>query len=168
MNYFYFILKASFADLWKNKLRAFLTILGIIIGVSAVILLLAFGLGLKNYIADQFNNLGRNLVFVLPGQVFNRSGGFSAIRSSMNFDEKDFQNLKKAKAAEAVVPIFQKSALVKAQGKEEIGSLYGTSEEIFLVRNLTVMDGDVFKKTDLEKKNKVVVLGPEIARKLFG
>lgn len=168
MNYFLFILKSAFTDLLKNKLRAFLTTLGIIIGIVSVILLLAFGLGLKNYIADQFNNLGTNLVFVLPGQVFNRSGGFAASRSSLNFDERDFFELKKTKKSQAVVPIFQKSSIIKAQGKEEIGTLYGTADDIFFVRNLKADYGEIFKKTDVEKKNKVVVLGPEIARKLFG
>ncbi|MGB9707266.1 MAG: ABC transporter permease [Microgenomates group bacterium] len=168
MKYFIFLIKSSISDLMKNKVRAFLTTLGIVIGVMAVVLLLAFGLGLKNYIADQFNNLGTNLVFVLPGQVFNRSGGFSGIRSSVTFDEKDYLSLKKAKNAMAVVPVFQKTAIVKAMGKEELSTLYGTSEEIFLIRNLTAQYGEVFKKKDLEKKAKVVVLGPEIAKKLFG
>jgi putative ABC transport system permease protein len=168
MKYFIFLIKSAISDLMKNKVRAFLTTLGIVIGVMAVVLLLAFGVGLKNYIAQQFNNLGTNLVFVLPGQVFNRAGGFSGIRSSVTFDEKDYLALKKAKNAVAVVPVFQKTAIVKAMGKEEVTTLYGTSEEIFVIRNLNPQYGEVFKKTDLEKKGKVVVLGPEIAKKLFG
>jgi putative ABC transport system permease protein len=166
--YIFFVIKSAFFDLLKNKIRAFLTTLGIVIGVASVVLLLAFGLGLKNYIAQQFNNLGTNLVFVLPGQVFNRSGGFSSLRSSVSFDERDYLNLKKAKYAQAVVPIFQKSSIIKAQGKEETGSLYGTTEEIFMTRNLNPQIGEVFKKSDGEKRAKVAVLGPEIAKKLFG
>ncbi len=166
-NYLFFVLKTSILDLLKNKLRAFLTTLGIVIGVASVVLLLAFGLGLKQYIADQFNNLGTNLVFVLPGQVFNRSGGFSAVRTSMTFDEKDFQNLKKVKKAKAVTPIFQRSIIVESNGREEVAILYATNEEVFFVRNLIPKYGQVFYKTDIEKKRKVVVLGPEIARKLF-
>ncbi len=130
-NYLFFVLKTSILDLLKNKLRAFLTTLGIVIGVASVVLLLAFGLGLKQYIADQFNNLGTNLVFVLPGQVFNRSGGFSAVRTSMTFDEKDFQNLKKVKKAKAVTPIFQRSIIVESNGREELAILYATNEEVF-------------------------------------
>lgn len=168
LNYFLFIIKSSFNDLLKNKVRSFLTTLGIVIGVAAVVLLLAFGLGLKNYIADQFNNLGTNLVFILPGQIFNRSGGFSGLRSSMSFDEKDYQNLKKAKYQSAVVPIFQKSGLFQAEGKEEQGTLFGTSAEIFPVRNLNPQRGEVFQEKDIIKKAKVAVLGPEIARKLYG
>jgi putative ABC transport system permease protein len=167
-HYIFFVIKLAFFDLLKNKIRAFLTTLGIVIGVASVVLLLAFGLGLKNYIAQQFNNLGTNLVFVLPGQVFNRSGGFSSLRSSVSFDERDYLNLKKAKYAQAVVPIFQKSSIIKAQGKEETGSLYGTTEEIFMTRNLNPQIGEVFKKSDGEKRAKVAVLGPEIAKKLFG
>lgn len=167
MRYLIFIIKSAYFDLLKNKLRAFLTTLGIVIGVASVVLLLAFGVGLKNYINQQFNNLGTNLVFVLPGQVFNRSGGFSAIRSSVTFDERDYQNLKKIKNAEAILPVFQKPTQIKSLGKEETATLYGTVEEIFSVRNLIPQYGEVFKKTDLEKKAKVVVLGPEIAKKIF-
>ncbi len=167
-NYFLFILKSSISDLMKNKLRSFLTTLGIIIGISSVVLLLAFGLGLKNYIANQFNNLGTNLVFVLPGQIFNRSGGFSALRSTMTFDEKDYLSLKKAKNSLLVVPIFQKSGIFKAEGKEELGSLYGTTNEIFEARNLNPQYGQVFKKSDVSKIKKIAVIGPEIAKKLYG
>lgn len=168
MKYFLEIIKAALADLLRNKLRAFLTTLGIVIGVASVVLLLAFGLGLKNYIAQQFNNLGTNLVFILPGQVFNRSGGFSSIRTSISFNETDLKNLKQAKEAVAIVPVFNKSVFIKAQGKQELGSLYATTEEIFLVRNLRAQFGQVFKKSDLNKKSKVIVLGSEIAKKLFG
>lgn len=165
--YFSFIIKTAISDLFKNKIRSFLTTLGIVIGVTSVVLLLAFGLGLKQYIADQFNNLGTNLIFVFPGQVFNRSGGFSAVRSSLSFDEKDLKSLKKIKKTQAIVPIFQKTAIVKSNSKSEISILYGTSEEVFLARNLIPKYGKVFQKTDVEKKSKIAVLGPEIARKLF-
>ncbi len=166
--YILLLIKSAIFDLSRNKLRAFLTTLGIIIGVMSVVLLLAFGLGLKQYIADQFNSLGSNLVFVLPGQVFNRSGGFSNIRSSFTFDEKDLNNLKKVKLAQVVVPVFQKSIFVKALGKEESATLYATTEDIFTVRGLTPIEGEVFKKKDIDKKAKIVVLGYEIAEKIFG
>lgn len=166
MNYFLFIFQSSINDLFKNKLRSFLTTLGIVIGVASVVLLLAFGLGLKNYINEQFNNLGSNLVFVLPGQVFSRSGGFAASRSSVTFEEKELINLKRTKFSTAVVPVYQKSGLFQGQGKEESGILYATSEKIFSVRNLNPQYGEIFKKADLSKK--VAVIGPEIARKLYG
>ena len=63
------IVKLSFQSLLRNKTRSLLTMLGIIIGVSAVILLVSIGQGLQNYITQQFEALGSNLVVVLPGKV---------------------------------------------------------------------------------------------------
>ncbi len=166
--YLLLLIKSAISDLLRNKLRAFLTTLGIIIGVMSVVLLLAFGLGLKKYIADQFDSLGSNLVFVVPGQVFNRSGGFSSVRTSLTFDEKDLNSLKKVKSSQAIVPVFQKSIFVKALEKEESATLYATTEDIFTVRGLTPIEGEIFKKKDIDKKAKIVVLGYEIAEKIFG
>ena len=70
MKYFIFIIQTALKDLYRNKTRTFLTSLGILIGVASVVLLIAFGLGLKAYIKNQFDNLGTNLVYVLPGQLF--------------------------------------------------------------------------------------------------
>ncbi len=162
------LIKSAIFDLSRNKLRAFLTTLGIIIGVLSVVLLIAFGLGLKQYIADQFNSLGSNLVFVLPGQVFNRSVGFTNLRTSFSFDEKDFNSLKKVKLSEVLVPVFQKGSTVRALGKEEITTLYATTEEIFKARNLIPVKGKIFEKKDIDKKAKIVVLGYEVAEKIFG
>ena len=63
--------------IWRNKIRSILTMLGVIIGVMAVILLLAIGSGIQAYITDQFNALGANTVIISPGIVFNEEGGFS-------------------------------------------------------------------------------------------
>ncbi len=97
--------------------------------------------------------------YILPGQVFNRSGGFSSVRSSMSYDEKDYQNLKKSKIAIAVVPIFQKSTIVEALGKEEEGILYGTNSEIFELRSLKPALGYIFKETDINKKKQTSRFG---------
>ena len=72
MNYFNFILQSAYDDLRRNKIRTFLTSLGILIGVAAVVLILAFGLGLKVFITSQFQGLGTNLIFVLPEGCFSR------------------------------------------------------------------------------------------------
>jgi len=142
--------------------------LGIIIGVASVVLLTAFGLGLKQYISDQFDSLGTNLIYVLPGQVFNQSGGFrSSFAGSVSFDEKDLVSLKKINSLSYVVPNLQKSITIDSEGKTEIATLNGSSHEVFLARNLIPKEGRVYDKTDIDKKNKVVVLGSEIAEKLF-
>ena len=72
MNYFIFIIKSALEDFSRNKIRTALTSLGILIGVASVVLLIAFGLGLKKFISNQFESLGTNLVIVLPGKIFSK------------------------------------------------------------------------------------------------
>lgn len=169
MIYILFVLRSALSDLYRNKLRTFLTSLGILIGVASVVLLLAFGLGLKEFIRQQFDSLGTNLVFVLPGKIFG-SGGFQANSAlgGVKFDEKDLADLKRIDESIYTVGAFTKTLKFQGDGKAEYGSLYAASEEIFPARNLTVEYGRVFNKTDVEKRSKVVVMGPKIAEKLFG
>jgi len=170
MSYLLFILRSALKDLLKNKMRTFLTSLGILIGVASVVLLLAFGLGLKSYIKGQFDSLGTNLIFVLPGKVFGQGGGFSAggFGGGISFDEKDYVNLKRIREAEYVVPAFTKTVKVEANGKTEYSTFYATNDEIFSARNLEIKYGLLITKTEVEKRNKVIVIGPKIAEKLFG
>lgn len=161
---------SALSDLFRNKLRTFLTSLGILIGVASVVLLLAFGLGLKEFIREQFDSLGTNLVFVLPGRIFGQGGGFQATGAlgGIKFDEKDLVNLKKIDESEYTVGVFSKTMKIQGEGKSEYGSLYAASSEIFPARNLEIDTGVVFDKNDVDKRSKVVVMGPKIAEKLFG
>ncbi len=170
MNFFTSLIKSSFADIKRNKIRTFLTSLGILIGVLSVVLLIAFGLGLKNYIRDQFNSLGTNLIVVLPGKILS-GGGFkpgSSALGGVKFDDRDVEKLARIPTAEAVVPVFTKSVDVSALGKTESADLYATTNEIFVVRNLTLDKGSLFTKADNEKRAKKIVVGSKIAEKLFG
>lgn len=168
MRYFKFIIKSASMDLLRNKMRTFLTSLGILIGVSSVVLLLSFGLGLKEYIRQQFDSLGTNLVFVIPGQVFGNSGsGFSGMRSAVQFDEKDFISLKKLRDAVFIIPIFTKSIKVEANAKVDYATLNSTTDEIFPARNLEVEYGRLFDKPEVDKKTRVIVIGPKVIEKMF-
>ncbi len=165
-----FILKSAFEDFRRNKIRTFLTSLGILIGVASVILLIAFGLGLKKYIKDQFENLGTNLIIVLPGQIL-QGGSFRSSGTALTgirFDETDVMKLKKIKKAEYVVPVFMKSVTVSGNSQAEIATLYATTAEIFSIRNLEIDQGKLFGTTDVENRSKKAVIGIKIADKLFG
>lgn len=170
MEYFLFTLKTALQDFSRNKVRTFLTSLGILIGVSSVVLLISFGLGLKQYIKNQFESLGTNLIVVLPGKVF--SGG--SFRSGpgalggVKFDERDVNKLKKVSSVTYVVPIFSKTVSIAGSKKTEISDLYATTADMFTIRNLTIDRGRLFKKTDVEKRAKVAVIGPKLAENLFG
>lgn len=170
MNYALFILKSALQDFRRNKMRTFLTSLGILIGVASVILLIAFGLGLKKYIQNQFESLGTNLVIVFPGQIL-QGGGFRSGGGSLGgarFDEKDIFNLKKIKKNLYVVPTFVKTLKVSGNGISEISDLYATTADMFPIRKLEIDRGNFFEKSDVEKRSKKVVIGSKIAAKIFG
>ena len=170
MNSLLFIIKTALFDFSRNKARAFLTSLGILIGVLSVVLLIAFGLGLKKYIQDQFESLGTNLLRIVPGKPlqngsFRSSGGaFGTIR----FDEKDVERLKRLDVLEVVAPVFTKSINASSEDTTESGDLYASTEDIFPGLNLNVEYGEIFTKEEVEKRSKVVVIGPKIAEKLYG
>ena len=170
MTYFFFIIKSALSDFSRNKGRTFLTSLGILIGVLSVVLLTAFGLGLKKYIKNQFESLGTNVVSVVPGKLL-RNGNFQnngpASFGSIRFDEKDMLMLKRLPLATYVSPSFTKSVTVTAMGNTEFGDIYTVSAEIFPARNLNPEFGELFTVEDEEKSAKVAVLGPKIAEKLF-
>lgn len=170
MHYFIFIIKSALEDFRRNKVRTFLTSLGILIGVSSFVLLISFGLGLKKYIEDQFESLGTNLVIVLPGGVFRngqfRQGGPPVAGSQ--FEQRDLLSLKRMKYVQYAVPVFTKSVRVEGPADSDYSDILASSADFFPTRNLTAEIGTVFERTDVEKRNKVVVLGPKIAKKVFG
>lgn len=170
MQYFLFVLKSALEDFRRNKVRTFLTSLGILIGVASVVLLIAFGLGLKQYIKGQFESLGTNLVIVFPGKVFQgggiRSGGGSL--GGAKFDDKDVARLRKIENISYVVPIFVKTLTVKSTSESEIADLYATTADMFVIRNLEISEGRLFTKGDIEKRSKIVVVGSKIAETLYG
>jgi len=169
MNHFIFVLKSAFEDFSRNKGRTFLTSLGIVIGVLSVVILIAFGLGLKKYINDQFQSLGSNIIRVVPGQIL-KGGSFSASSgmSTIRFDSRDVLKLQRVKSASYVIPIVTRAIAVSIGKGTEPATLYASTHDIFLALNLKTRFGNIFTKTDLEKRSKIAVIGPKIAAKLFG
>jgi len=168
------LLKSAVEDFRRNKVRTALTSLGIMIGVLSVVMLIALGLGLKNYIQGQFESLGTNLIFILPGSGFGGEGGGGAasfgpgLAGGARFDEKDVASLKRISEASLVVPVFMKTAAVEAEKEKHFGYIMGTNEEIFEVLNIKEEAGVKFSRADAEGRAKVGVLGNTIAKELFG
>ena len=166
------LLKSSVRSILKNKSRTILTSLGIIIGVTSVILLTSIGNGLKSYINQQFESLGANSVFIYPGQIFSESGGFSNSGGMVanNFTQKDVSNIQRKFKNFIVMPTnvaFADLSSSKATKKSvEIAGtdyLYGPNNNL----NPSPQNGRWFSKEEEEKKTPVIVLGYEIANKLF-
>ncbi len=170
MNYFVFIFHSALADFARNKGRTILTSLGILIGVLSVVLLVAFGLGLKRYIENQFESLGTNILRIMPGQLI-QNGSFrsgAGALGSIQFDERDVASLSRIKTTEFIIPIFTKSTTLTEQGTSQIADIYMTSADVFIALNLTIDTGKLFTKPDNDRRAKVVVIGPKIATTLFG
>lgn len=167
------LVKSSFRSILKNKGRTILTSLGIIIGVTSVILLTSIGNGLKIYINTQFESLGANSIFVSPGKIFNDNGGFNNNESRMitlTFTQKDITTLKRGLRDSTVSPVSQIIVEVKSAkaGKKDI-SLIGTDHLYGPNNNLSPSSGNGrwFTKEEADKNDNVAILGFDIASTLF-
>jgi putative ABC transport system permease protein len=168
------LLKSAFADFTRNKTRTFLTALGITIGVLSVVLLIALGLGLKNYINQQFESLGANLVMVMPGNAFSQEGGgISNMRSmgtsfmGISFDEQDYLALNRISNIDYLTPLFFKSGVVEGNNQRKNGYIEGANEDIFKLMNLEMLVGNPFSKADVQSRAKKTVIGYGMAETLF-
>ena len=165
----YQLLTSALADFRRDKIRTALTSLGIMIGVLSVVLLIALGLGLKNFIEGQFESLGANLLMVMPGSgLGSGGGGFGpGIMGGINFDEKDVRTLSRVSGLKYLTPVAFKSATIEANGEEESGYIMGANEEFFGLMNTQPEVGEVWGKTEVGNRSKVAVLGNSLAESLF-
>lgn len=167
-NYFILIFKAALEDFSHNKGRTLLTSLGILIGVMAVILLLAFGLGLKKYINGQFESLGTNLIMVIPGSKGTVLQGGGLV-GGIKFDDKDVNKLRRIKTISYITGAFARpGSKIKVNGKTEIAEIVASNEEIVQIMNLEVIKGKLFEKKDVQKGGKIILIYAPLAEKLFG
>lgn len=160
--------KSALEDFKRNKVRTALTSLGILIGVMSVVLLIALGLGLKNYISDQFESMGANLIIVMPGSGFSGTSGGAGIVGGVSFDERDVNSLKRIDGTKYVVPMFMKSVGVDSGGEKKPAYIMGVNEEYFGLMNKDPVFGKYFSKGDVSAGTKVAVLGYKLAEELFG
>lgn len=173
------LVKSAFTDFKRNKVRTFLTSLGIMIGVLSVVMLIALGLGLKNYLKQQFENLGANLIMVMSGSGFggggdgeDGGGGFAGgmagmMGSGIEFDEKDVSSLRKISEIEYVVPMYFEALTIESGDEKYAGYVMGVNGEMFDLMNSDILEGEVFDKSDLQARSKKAVLGYTLAENLF-
>jgi putative ABC transport system permease protein len=155
----------ALAAIRANKLRSFLTMLGIIIGVGAVITMVALGAGAQKAVQDNIQALGSNLLTVMPGQAFMR-GVASDQRVSLTIDDADSIRAK-ARRIVAVVPELSRNLQVKYGNKNSNISITGTVPDYFPVRNFTVAAGRAFTAGDNEARRRYAVVGAGVPE-LFG
>jgi putative ABC transport system permease protein len=149
----------------RNLLRSFLTILGIVIGVSAVITMVTLGNGATLAVQQQISSLGTNLLMVRPGQRMGPGGGAGA----PSFKEVDAQAVAtQIGGVRAVAPEARASVTVVANNRNWATSVTGTNNEWFAVSNWTLAAGRNFSDVELQAGAAVCVIGQTVKRELFG
>jgi putative ABC transport system permease protein len=152
----------------RNKLRAFLTMLGIIIGVASVIAMLAIGEGSKQKMRKQISSMGTNMVMVMPN--FQRRGGVSlGASSSMALKYSDVTALQnEATDISLVSPEVRASGQVISSNQNTQTTIYGVSEEYLSIRKLEILSGRIFSANETKSMAKVCILGQTVVENLFG
>ena len=150
-----------------NKMRSSLTMLGVIIGVAAVIALLSIGQGVQKTVTEQIQSAGSNLLMVLPGQV-TESGSFEFAPSLTYKDAEAIADPLNAPDVAIVAPTMEGSASVTYGSEELTTTAAGVTSEYDLVRNLEVSLGRFLTTQDVDRRSRVAVLGSGVAEELFG
>ncbi len=161
------IVKAAFKSILKNRMRSLLTSLGIIIGVSAVIVMVAVGRGSQVQIEQSIDALGTNLIVVFPGS--SSSGGVRGGAGSFNrFTFDDVEKLKKeAILVSGVSAVIRSGGQVIGGGNNWNTEVYGVSTDYFEIRNWELESGEIFTERDISSRKKVAILGKTVAEELF-
>lgn len=171
---FFQTIKIAFRALLLNKIRSFLTMLGIIIGITAVIVLISAGQGAQELIVNQIKGIGSNLLFVIPGGSGKVKFGPPAsaqgiIVTTLNdTDLKYLRNKVLAPDIEYASPEVRGQFTLSFDHQEELSSVAGEDENYPIVRNVALDSGDWFTKGDVDGLSQVAVLGSKIKDDLFG
>ena len=162
------VLRVAIRALLRNKLRSFLTTLGVIIGVSAVIAMVAIGEGAKAKVAEAFASMGSNLLVVLSGSTTTGGarGGFGSLPTLTWEDLKAIRA--ECNAVRYVTPQLRGSASVISEDQNWGTSIYGISPEFFSIKDWPVASGSSISQSDIEGGTKVGVLGQTVVEKLYG
>ena len=160
------VLKVALKSLLANKLRSFLAVLGIIIGVVAVIAVLALGAGAQQQVLSRITAMGTNLIIVRPAM---RGTGGVMSGTQQNLTLEDAQALlRETQGVSAVAPVVGGSVQVKYLNRNARVSVNGTNVSYFLARGFAVEKGRAFTDAEAENMARVAVLGPVTAENLFG
>lgn len=151
-------IKLALAGIRANKLRSFLTMLGVIIGVAAVIVLVSIGEGTSQSVTERIQGMGSNLISV----------NIRSNQTPVTLTYEEVMKWKERPGVAGVAPVISNSVTVKYGNKSYSTTLEGVNEEYEEVRNHHVQSGRFIISSDLALRQKVAVLGVEVARQLFG
>ena len=161
------LVKLATQAILKNKMRASLTMLGIIIGVAAVIVMVAVGYGARTRIREQINNLGTNMIVITPGAA-QQSGVSQGAQAFPNLSLKDVDKIRsEAQYVSAVSPVVMSRSVVIGPAGNWRTTIYGVDSDYQIIRDWQPASGDFVSPDDVRANRKVAVLGKTVAQSLF-
>jgi len=160
--------RIAFRALEVNKLRSALTMLGIVIGVAAVIATAAIGSGARQRIEQQIASIGSNTIIILPGSLTS-SGLRMGTGNAITLSESDARELAvQCSAVALAVPLVRGGAQIVYENNNWATITYGTTPGFLEVRDLSIEEGASFSQQDVDSANKVALLGKTVVANLFG
>ena len=160
------LLKIALKALNNNKLRCFLTMLGIIIGVASVITMLAIGQGSKDSIKAQISEMGSNMIMIHPGNM-QRGGVRQSADDMQTLKVEDYEALGELDGVAAVSPSVNTGGQLVNGNNNYPSTIYGITPDYLDIRKLKVKDGTIFSDHDIHTAAKVCVLGKTVVDNLF-
>lgn len=162
------LFKIALRAIAANKLRSFLTMLGIIIGVASVIAMLAIGQGSKKSIQANIAEMGSNMIMIRPGQDRGPGGARQDASEMQSLKLKDYEMLvEQSKYLAAISPSVSASGQFINGNNNTPSTIYGISPGYLDIRQLKVQDGEVFTENDIKTSAKVCLIGKTVADNLF-
>jgi putative ABC transport system permease protein len=158
----------AFRSLFSNKLRTFLTVLGIIIGITAVITLLNIGESAQKSITGTINSLGSNLITIIPGRVNNNSPLGLDLSSEFTLDDVNALRDNDALYYSNIAAVSSRDFPVQFGSNTKAYTLSGTYGDYFEIRSFDVASGRAFSDEESKNLSRVAVIGPDVAQYLFG
>lgn len=160
------LLKIALKALNNNKLRCFLTMLGIIIGVASVITMLAIGQGSKNSIKAQISEMGSNMIMIHPGNM-QRGGVRQSADDMQTLEVADYEALETLPGIAAISPSVNSGGQFVNGNNNYPSTMYGITPDYLEIRKLKVKDGAMFTEQDVKSAAKVCILGKTVVDNLF-
>ena len=161
------ILRIAWEGVVRNKVRSLLTMLGVIIGVAAVIIMIAISAGTEATIAEQIEGLGSNLVFIQASFGRGGPGGGNSSEPTLIYDDVEVVASVGGVAGTSVDQTTNQTVKTEDVTLTDV-PLMGTSPDFPSVRDVEIADGRFFNETEVERSSKVAVLGSSLAQQLFG
>jgi putative ABC transport system permease protein len=162
------IIRIAFKSLLRNKTRTFLTMLGIIIGVAAVITMLAIGKGAQKIVEDQVSSMGTNVIMVTTNFSQSASNVRQAAGSGNLLEVEDVEAIRdQLEGVLYASPVYNTWGQLKFEGNNWRTGIMGVDVDYFFIRDMKVSQGELFHASDVENGSKVCVIGKTVADNLF-